>query len=110
MLIDVLPDVAGEIAKPLSQIDKITIIGGDENGVVDGVAGNVPGVMAKVFESMKETVGIDMNDLVKANGYDAKVTKNVNLTGIPGSENIFVEPEQNSSNTELNDLDTELKD
>lgn len=110
MLIDVLPDVAGEIAKPLSQIDKITIIGGGENGVVDGVAGNVPGVMAKVFESMKETVGIDMNDLVKANGYDAKVTKNVNLTGIPGSENIFVEPEQNSSNTELKDPDTELKD
>ena len=82
MLIKVLPDVAGKIAEPLSQIDKIIIMdsgSGDGNGV-QNVAGNVTGVMTQVFESMKEVTGIDLNDIVKAKGYEAQVTKNVNLT------------------------------
>lgn len=83
MLIQVLPDIAGKIAEPLSQIDKITIIGnGDSNGI-NSVADNVPGVMTKLFETMKETVGIDLSEIVKAGTYDAKVTKNINITGLP---------------------------
>lgn len=83
MMIKVLPDIAAKIAEPLGQIDKITIIGGDggSNGV-DQVAGNVPAVMAKLFESMKETTGIDLADIVKADTYDAKVNRNVNLSGL----------------------------
>lgn len=83
MMIKVLPDVAGKIAEPLGQIDKITIIGGDggSNGV-EQVAGNVPAVMAKLFESMKEATGIDLADIVKADTYDAKVNRNVNVTGL----------------------------
>lgn len=80
MLIDVLPEIAGKISEPLSQIDKITIIGGSE-GVGD-MAGNVPAVMAKLFESMKETVGIDLADIMKAGTFDAKVTRNVNISGL----------------------------
>lgn len=78
MMIKVLPDVAAKIAEPLGQIDKITIIGGDgsSNGV-EQVAGNVPAVMAKLFESMKEATGIDLADIVKADTYDAKVNLNV---------------------------------
>ena len=37
MMMKVLPEIAGKIAEPLSQIDKITIIGGG-NGSDDGVA------------------------------------------------------------------------
>lgn len=81
MLIKVLPDIAGKIAEPLTQIDKITIIGGDGSGV-DSVAGNVPAVMAKLFESMKETVGIDLNDVMKANTYEAKVNRNITVSGL----------------------------
>lgn len=81
MLIKVLPDIAGKIAEPLTQIDKITIIGGDGSGV-DNVAGNVPAVMAKLFESMKETVGIDLGEIMKAGTYDAKVNRNINITGL----------------------------
>lgn len=80
MLIDVLPEIAARISEPLSQIDKITIIGGSE-GVGD-MAGNVPAVMAKLFESMKETVGIDLADIMKAGTFDAKVTRNVNISGL----------------------------
>ncbi len=85
MMIKVLPEIAGKIAEPLKQIDKITIIGGDggSNGV-DQVAGNVPAVMAKLFESMKETTGIDLAEIVKADTYDAKVNRNVNINGIDG--------------------------
>lgn len=83
MLIKVLPDIAAKIAEPLSQIDRITIIGGDGGGNgVDQVAGNVPAVMAKLFESMKETVGIDLTEIMRAGTYDAKVNRNLNITGL----------------------------
>ena len=83
MMIKVLPDIAGKIAEPLTQIDKITIIGGDggSNGV-EQVAGNVPAVMTKLFESMKETTGIDLADIIRADSYDAKVNRNINISGI----------------------------
>ena len=83
MMMKVLPEIAGKIAQPLSQIDKITIIGGG-NGADDGVgniAGNVPVVMAKLFESMKEATGVDLAEIMKADTYDAKVTRNINLNG-----------------------------
>ena len=84
MMIKVLPDIAGKVAEPLGQIDKITIIGGGDgnsNGV-EQVAGNVPVVMAKVFESMKEATGIDLSEIINAESYDAKVNRNINVTGL----------------------------
>lgn len=84
MMIKVLPEIAEKVAQPLGQIDKITIIGGGEGGSngVDQVAGNVPVVMAKVFESMKEATGIDLANIINAESYDAKVNRNVNVTGL----------------------------
>lgn len=32
---------------------------------------------------MKETTGFDLTEVMKANTYDAKTTKNVNFTGLP---------------------------
>lgn len=85
MMIKVLPEIAGKIAEPLSQIDKITIIGGDGSGNgVDKVAGNVPAVMTKLFESMKETTGIDLAEIINADSYDAKVNRNINVSGLDG--------------------------
>lgn len=85
MMIQVLPEIAAQVAAPLGQIDKITIIGGGEgsNGV-DQVAGNVPVVMAKVFESMKQATGIDLAEIINAESYDAKVNRNINVSGIDG--------------------------
>ena len=85
MMIKVLPDIAAKVAEPLGQIDKITIIGGgDGDNGVGKVAGNVPVVMAKVFESMKEATGIDLSEIINADSYDAKVNRNVNVTGLDG--------------------------
>lgn len=83
MMIQVLPEIAGKIAEPLSQIEKITIIGGgDSDSGIGAVAGNVPVVMAKLFESMKETTGVDLAEIMKADTFDAQVTKNINLSGL----------------------------
>ena len=79
MLIGVLPEIAAKIAEPLTQIDRITIIGGDQSGGVSSVADNVPAVMARLFETMKDTVGIDLAEIVKAGTYDAKVNRNINI-------------------------------
>lgn len=97
MMIKVLPEVAAKVAEPLGQIDKITIIGGDggSNGV-EQVAGNVPAVMTKLFESMKETTGIDLAEIVKADSYDAKVNRNVNVTGLDDI-NLVVKEEKEKS-------------
>ena len=86
MMINVLPEIAGKIAEPLSQIDKITIIGGGDSNGVASVADNVPVVMSKLFETMKDTVGIDMAEIVKAGTYDAKVNRNININGASEEE------------------------
>lgn len=53
----------------------------------------MPAVMAKLFESMKEATGIDLADIVKADTYDAKVNRNVNVSGID-SVNLVVKEEK----------------
>ena len=81
MVVSVLPQIAEMIAAPLAKIDRISIIGGDASGV-GSVAGNVPAVMAKVFESVKEATGIDLTDIVMAESYGAKVNRNLNVQGL----------------------------
>ncbi|MBO4627849.1 MAG: flotillin family protein [Lachnospiraceae bacterium] len=92
MMIRVLPEIAAQVAAPLQQIDKITIIGGGEGGNgVDQVAGNVPVVMAKVFESMKQATGIDLANIINAESYDAKVNRNINVTGLENATTIVTD-------------------
>lgn len=84
MIVGILPDVAKSVAEPLTAIDKVTIIGGDSNGVAD-IAGNVPMILGKVIESVKEATGIDIHDIVKAQTFEGKTTKNINFTGLNDS-------------------------
>ena len=95
MMIRVLPEIAAKVAEPLGQIDKITIIGGGDGGNgVSQVASNVPVVMAKVMESMKEATGIDLADIINADSYDAQVNRNINLTGLD-NVNLVVQSQEN---------------
>lgn len=80
MVVEILPQVAEQVAKPLSSIDKISIIGGSDADV-NPVAKNVPIVMAKTFQTIKEATGIDLNDIVRADSYDAKVNRNLDIKG-----------------------------
>ncbi len=108
MLIKVLPDIAEEIAKPLAQIDKITIIGGEgRDGGVSQMASNVPAVMAKLFESMKETTGIDLGEIMRAGSYDAKVNRNIHVTGL---ENAIPSQEKREKSEEKKEEKAEQPD
>lgn len=80
MVVGILPDMARAVAEPISAIDKVTIVGGNSDGVSD-MAGNVPVMLAKVMESVKETTGFDLTEVMKADTYDAKVNRNVALSG-----------------------------
>ena len=97
MVVNTLPDMAAAIAKPLESIDKVTIIdGGGSGSGVEAMGGYVPAVLAKTIESIKETTGIDINELIKADTYDAKVNKNINVTGIDGQDvNLVVGTDKN---------------
>ena len=99
MMIKVMPQVAAEIAKPLAQIDKITIIGGssDGSGGVSSVADNVPTVMAKMFETMKEATGVDLAEIMRADTYDAKVNRNISIQGVPQVTVAAQKPEEADS-------------
>ncbi|WP_026521857.1 flotillin family protein [Butyrivibrio sp. VCB2001] len=71
-----------EIAKPLSQIDKINIYGtGDGSNGASQISGNMPIVMKQVFDTMSEATGVDFTEIMRAGTYDAKVNKNINITG-----------------------------
>ncbi len=82
MMIKIMPQMAAEIAKPLSQIDKINIYGtGDGTNGASQISGNLPIVMKQVFDTMSEATGVDFTEIMRAGTYDAKVNKNINLTG-----------------------------
>lgn len=83
MVVKALPEMAKAIAEPLTAIDKVTIIdGGNGAGGVDQMGGYVPHVLAKTMESVKEATGIDIGEIMRASTYDAKVTRNINVTGL----------------------------
>ena len=81
MVVSILPELAARVAEPLKQIDRISIIGSDASGV-GRVADNVPVVMAKTFESVREATGIDLSSIVNAYSYEAKVNRNISLDGL----------------------------
>ncbi len=83
MMVNIMPQMAAEIAKPLSAIDKVNIYGGGEGtGGISQVSGSGATVMQQVFDTMSEATGVDFREILKAQTFDAKVTRNINVTGI----------------------------
>lgn len=108
MIVETLPSIAEAVAKPYEQIDKITIIGGGNgDGGVNSVGTYVPAALAQTMTAIKEATGIDLKDLIEANGKDAKITRNVNVTGIGSSVPVTdadVSDVVNADDTEFADL------
>ena len=77
----VLPQVAENVAKPMSQIGDVTIYG-TTGAEMNGVSQNVPAVMKQTFDIVKNVTGVDMADVIKANTLEAKTDRNINVTGI----------------------------
>lgn len=77
----VLPQVAEQVAKPMSQIGDVTIYG--SNGTeVQGMAANVPIVMKQTFDVVKDVTGVDLADVMKSGTIEAKTDRNINVTGL----------------------------
>ncbi|ATP39539.1 flotillin [Solibacillus sp. R5-41] len=67
MVVKMMPEYAKQIASPLANIDKITVV--DTGSGVGGGAGKVTGyatdLMAGLQETLKASSGIDMKDLIE---------------------------------------------
>lgn len=87
MVIEKLPEIAKAVAEPLSKIGNITIIGGSGEGSdgVSNVTGYTVGALKAVTEAVKETIGFDLTDVMKASTIQAKTGKDikVDIQGLP---------------------------
>ena len=97
MVIDKLPEIARAIAEPMAKIGNITIIDGsgregDASGAAD-VARYTVGALKAVNEALKDTVGFDMTEVMRANTFEGKTTKKIHMdvSGLPEGKS----PEQN---------------
>ena len=68
MVLDMLPIYAKEVAKPLGNIDKITVVdtsGDSKNGGAGKVSGYATDLMATIQETLKASSGIDVKNLLE---------------------------------------------
>lgn len=66
MIISVMPQMAEQIAKPISNIDKVTVLDGGSGSGVSNFAGNTGKMIASTQEVISETLGLDVADLIQS--------------------------------------------
>ncbi|SFB12075.1 MULTISPECIES: flotillin family protein [unclassified Bacillus (in: firmicutes)] len=68
MILKMLPEYAKQVATPLSNIDKITVVdtgGNGANGGANKITGYATNLMAGLQESLKASSGIDVKELIE---------------------------------------------
>jgi len=66
MLISRLPEIVGQVARPMENIDKITVIDtGSSDGGASKVARTVTNVAGTGFEVLKDLTGLDVSEMLK---------------------------------------------
>ena len=80
MIIKILPEMAANVAKPISAIKDVRIYGSDGKGI-DAVSGNVPVIIRQTLDTLK-SAGLPVEDMLYANTKSAKTDKNINVTGL----------------------------
>jgi flotillin len=70
MIVKMLPEYAKQVAAPLSNIDKITVVdtggGNGENGGANKITGYATNLMSSLQESLKASSGIDVKELLES--------------------------------------------
>ena len=77
MIVDKLPDIMKEIARPLDQIDKLTVIDNGGNQGASKVSKIVTDVAANGFEVLKDLTGVDISKVL--NDFVTKENTNSSL-------------------------------
>jgi len=78
MMIEVLPQIVENVAKPISAIKDVNIYSGDGKGI-SALSGNVPVAIKQAFDVLKSATGVDMADIMRSGTIEAKTTRNINL-------------------------------
>ena len=78
MMIEILPQIVENVAKPISAIKDVNIYRGDGQGI-SSLSGNVPIAIRQAFDVLKSATGVDMADIMRAGSIEAKVNRNINL-------------------------------
>lgn len=86
MIIKMLPEYAKQVASPLSNIDKITVVdtggGTGANGGANKITGYATNLMASLQESLKASSGIDLKELIENYSGKGNIRKSIEeLTG-----------------------------
>lgn len=75
MIIARLPDIMREVAKPMEQVDKITIIDNGGNHGAAKLSKVVTDVTANGFESVKAITGIDISEIINNFANKTRITE-----------------------------------
>ncbi len=105
MIVDKLPEIAAAVAKPYGDIDNFTVIDGGNNE--NSVNNFVPQNIASTRKVVKDLLGIDIADIVRADSYEAKVNKNVNVSGLENLQNVSIDNSAHKyTNEKIDTIDT----
>lgn len=66
MMINILPEMAERVAKPLSSINDVHVYG-TTGSEASGISGNVPVIMQQTMETMKAATGVDLGKIMQEN-------------------------------------------
>jgi len=76
-LVQVLPEVAKNVAAPIAALKDVKLFGGD----MSQMSGNVPAMTRMAYETMTEATGVDMRDILKTKTIAAQTDRNINVDG-----------------------------
>lgn len=76
-LVQVLPEVAKNVAAPIAALKDVKLFGGD----MSQMSGNVPAMTRMAYETMTEATGVDMRDILKTKTMAAQTDRNINVNG-----------------------------
>ena len=79
MVIKVLPDIVKAAAEPIGQIDTLNVYAGSTDNGTNSVLNLAPASIKQAFDLVKNTTGVDLADVMRADTIDAKVNKNIGI-------------------------------
>lgn len=65
MVVDVLPELAKSVSEPLSNVDKIVMVGTDGTPGASKITGQVAEILAQLPEVVKSLTGVDISKMMK---------------------------------------------